>query len=60
MKVVCDKCLIVEDADHIKDWLRVKTDYTQFLLCPVCADGFWQAVDHKLPHITTSKKEGTQ
>lgn len=41
MRVACDKCLKVEDADRIRDWLGVKTDCSEFLLCPDCLDGFW-------------------
>lgn len=56
MKIACDKCLIVEDKDRIKDWLKVKTDHSQFILCPVCADGFWMAVDNELPPVVARKR----
>lgn len=51
MKIACDKCLKVGDAGRLNDWLRVRTDHSEFRLCPNCADGFWMAVDHDLPPV---------
>lgn len=51
MKLACDKCLKVQDADRLKDWLRVSIENTVFNLCPVCAGGIWMAVDSELPPI---------
>lgn len=47
MKVACDKCLRVEDADRAKDWLQIRLPGTglEYLLCPNCEDAFWAAVD---------------
>ncbi len=56
MKIACDKCLKVEDKDRIKDWLRVRTDNSEYILCPDCADGFWMAIDHKLPSIVPEEQ----
>lgn len=58
MKVACNKCEKVEDADRLKDWLRVKTEHSEFILCPVCEDGFWMAVDSDLPPVVASKQAG--
>ena len=55
MKIACDKCLKVEDADRIKDWLRVGTKHSEFILCPDCSQGFWMAVDNLLPPIVSDK-----
>ena len=55
MKVACDKCLKLEDADRLKDWLEVSTKKSKYILCPKCADGFWMAVDSQLPSVI--KKE---
>ena len=55
MKIACDKCFKVEDADKLKDWLKVRTGYSEFWLCPHCADGFWMAVDNSLPPIVKGK-----
>lgn len=57
MKIACEKCLKAEDADRLKDWLRVRTDNSEFWLCPDCADGFWMAVDSQLSPVV--KKEVT-
>lgn len=51
MKIACDKCRKIEDIDRLKDWLKVRTNYSEFWLCPHCADGFWMAVDSKLPPV---------
>lgn len=56
MKIACDKCLIVESDGYLKEWLRVRTDCSEFRLCPVCADGFWMAVDNKRPPIAVAKE----
>lgn len=56
MKVACDKCLKVENADHIKDWLHVSTEYSKYILCPHCSDGFWMAVDSELPPIVEQEE----
>lgn len=58
MKVACDKCLKVEHVDKTKDWLRVSTEYSKFILCPDCEDGFWMAVDSELPPMV-KKEEST-
>lgn len=55
MKAACDKCLKVEDSKRLKDWLRVRTDHSEFLLCPHCADGFWMAVDSELPPVVKER-----
>lgn len=57
MKVACDKCLKVEDMDNMDGWLRVRTDYSEYRLCPDCANGFWMAVDHELPPIVVQKED---
>jgi recombination protein U len=57
MKIACDKCLKVEDADKLEDWLKVRTDHSEFWLCPHCADGFWMAVDNGLPPIVKDKSK---
>lgn len=57
MKVACEKCLEVEDKDRIKGWLRVRTDNSEYLLCPHCAGGFWMAIDHELPPIVELQEE---
>lgn len=60
MKIACDKCMEVIDANNIKvkDWLRVRTDYTEYRLCPICSDGFWRAVDSELPAIIKQEDKG--
>lgn len=55
MKVACNKCLKVEDEDRLKDWLKVSTKYSQFMLCPHCADGFWMAIDSELPPVVKER-----
>jgi len=55
MKIACEKCLKVEDANNLKDWIRVRTDQSEFWLCPHCAEGFWMAVDHNLPPVISDK-----
>jgi hypothetical protein len=56
MKVACDKCLNVDDSDNKRDWLHVRTDHSEYWLCPTCADGFWMAVDSKLPPVVKKEK----
>lgn len=51
MKIACDKCLTVKNTIYTKDWLRVSTENTTYNLCPLCADGFWMAVDSQLPPV---------
>ena len=41
MKVACDICEKIEDADRVSNWLRVNTSYSQYLLCDKCEDKFW-------------------
>lgn len=57
MKVACDKCLKVEDEDRLNDWLKVRTEYSTFLLCPHCAAGFWMAIDNNLPPVVETEEE---
>lgn len=56
MKIACDKCLKAEDADRLKDWLKVRTDSSEYRLCPDCSKGFWMAIDNQLPPIVITKK----
>ena len=58
MKVACNKCNKVIDADHVKreNWLKVQTDCSTFLLCEHCVDGFWMAVDSALPPVIEDKE----
>jgi len=56
MKIACDKCLKVKDADN-NDFLKVSTVHSTFFLCKEYEDGFWQSVDSRLPKIQ-SVKEG--
>lgn len=41
MKVACDICEKVEDADRASNWLQVNTRCSKFLLCDKCEDKFW-------------------
>jgi hypothetical protein len=58
MKIACDKCLKVEDADRLskEDWIRVRTDYSEYRLCKTCSEGFWMAVDSNLPPVQIPDK----
>jgi uncharacterized protein with PIN domain len=58
MKVACNKCNKIIDADHVKreKWLKVQTECSTFLLCEHCADGFWMAVDSGLPPVIKGKE----
>ena len=58
MKVACDKCNKVIDADYVKreNWLKVQTDCSTFLLCEHCAEGFWMAVDSAKPPVIEYKE----
>lgn len=58
MKVACSKCETVIDADRMskKDWLKVSTEHSTFLLCKHCQDGFWMAVDSGLPPVVKEKE----
>ena len=53
MKIACNKCEKVEDIDRLRneDWLKVSTEHSAYWLCKRCADGFWMAVDRKLPPV---------
>ena len=62
MKIACDKCSKVIDIDigFPDNWLRVKSDSLEFRLCPVCAEGFWQAVDDHYPPVIIQKETGEE
>jgi len=52
MKIVCDKCLKVVEKSEGERWLIITTNYNlDYILCPDCENGFWQAVDNELPPI---------
>jgi hypothetical protein len=59
MKTVCDKCLRVVEETEGKKWTVVRTNYSQFILCPNCEDGFWHAVDNCYPPIQKDPIEKT-
>lgn len=44
MKVACDICEKIEDADRIKDWLSVRTEVSKYLLCCECEKEFWKMI----------------
>lgn len=56
MKIACDKCLTVIDIDDAEDWLKVKTEYSTYRLCPKCSHGFWLAVDPAYPPVSAPEK----
>ena len=64
MKVACNKCHKVIDADYVRreNWLKVSTSNSEFVLCEHCADGFWMAVDNQLPPVVRqpAETEGTE
>ena len=43
MKIACDICEKVIDADNVKteNWLRVEADYLKLNFCKECSDKFW-------------------
>ena len=54
MKIACDKCHKVADKNEALKWLTVMTfSGHSYLLCPDCKEGFWMAVDDKLPPIVS-------
>lgn len=54
MKIACNKCEQVTSDDLLDNnkWLRVRTDYSTFLLCPQCVEGFWKAIDSQETALT--------
>lgn len=55
MKVVCDKCLCIENDDNAISWIKITVcgqgTIREFRLCPYCQKGLDFAIDNRYPPI---------
>lgn len=58
MKIACNKCLKIKDIDlgFPEKWSRIKTEYSEYILCDKCMDGFWQAIDSNYPPVILNER----
>jgi len=58
MKIACDKCLTVKNADlgFPKGWMKVKVNSLDVNLCEICSEGLWQAIDCSYPPVILQPK----